>query len=337
MSQTPKSPKSSKPSSVKDTKSDGDSKNSVARGPTLRGPVTAPELPKSMFNMLNDMKGDDRELKCITVRFFKGGIQEVQFSTLDDEGSEKVMTPSQYEMYKEGEKRKRSKETAKQATQGLLKKFAHRCYVFPAMDGDDEGKKLLSIQPPKLVVGMMKLAQAEFNTKYPDPDEVLKFWYNQNEDTITAMENYSKSVGQESWINTIAALWQAYEHRVEKRANKQAKKVAGGGGSKAPNPPAATSGNDVLGSNAKDPGSIASEESSKPVPNWGDDTSEEEKAGGGLSNPPPVGSGEDGKDADKANPNPPPPNQKPPVAPKSILKGAFGNTTGKSSAGGGKT
>lgn len=339
MSQTPKN-QTSKPSPGNGAKSDVDMKNSVARGPTLRGPVTAPELPKSMYNMLHDVKGDDRELKCITVRFFKSGTQEVQFSTTDDEGAEKVMTPSQYELYKEAEKRKRSKESAKQAAQGLLKKFAHRCYIFPALDGDGEGKKLLSIQPPKLVVGMMKLSQVEFNSKYPDPDEILKFWYNQNSEVIEVMESYGKSVGQDSWSNTISDLWQAYEARMKKRADKQAKKVAGGGSSKVPNPPATTVGTGGTRNGTKDPDpKEKSGTSSKPVTDWKDDEPEEEEINGGheSSSPPSGNSGGDGKVATIIAPNPPPPIVKQPAAPTSILKDTSPAAGSVKSKPGGKT
>ena len=214
-----------------------------------------PELPSSMYQMINDQKGEHRGCEAVRVTFYPNHVQELEFKV---KGKMEWLTPSQYSNYRDELVLKGKIETENNAAVGWVKKLASRCLIFLPVCDVDTAKKLAAIQAPPSVREIMGKDQKSYAMEFSDPDAVVKHWKDAYA-TSTRMESIlayvtSLGVNPDTHMKQFGELYDGMVARGEKRKKKAEAKAnapssaQGDGGGKPPPPPPGASSED-----SKDP------------------------------------------------------------------------------------
>jgi hypothetical protein len=165
--------------------------------------IVKPLLPAG-FNRMLKGHGTDKDLECITVRFYDKGMQDITFVVRKPEGGTMALSAGQYQVYRNNLEPTIKADKEEGAAQAFFTKLEARCWIKCSVHSSANARKVKSLAWPGPVLTAFHFSQKEIKTKKLTSMRMFQIWKGLSDREQSVIEAFQKDVDPAfSWKSTI--------------------------------------------------------------------------------------------------------------------------------------
>lgn len=190
--------------------------------------ITKPVLPPG-YNRMLKAKGEDKDLQCIVVRFYDKGMQDISFEVKEDNGSTRLLSAGEYQIYRTSLAPKIDAKKEEEAAVAFFQKLESRCWIKCSKHDSASARRVKALKWPAPVLTAFSFSQKEIKAKKLTSVRMFQIWKELPENITEMIRSFQKDVDPVyDWKATIQnyALFAEKVTREEKeRALKKAEAI----------------------------------------------------------------------------------------------------------------